>query len=145
MDRTGQQRSCHSHTYGSRFDKKAFHVEVNASGNQNLKVNVCIQSQGKIESQHSGTPNTPITLPLQTIRPWSPDTPHLYDVIVKLTNEKGETVDSIRSYAGMRKISLKNENGVQRLALNDKFIFQMGPLDQGYWPDGIYTAPQMKP
>lgn len=123
------------------FDKKAFRVEVNASGNQNLKVNICIQSQGKTESQHSGALNTPITLPLQTIRPWSPDTPHLYDVIVKLTNEKGETVDSIRSYAGMRKISLKNENGVQRLALNDKFIFQMGPLDQGYWPDGIYTAP----
>ena len=123
------------------FDKKAFHVEVNASGNQNLKVNICIQSQGKTESPHSGVLNTKITLPMQTIRPWSPDTPHLYDVIVKLTNEKGETLDSIRSYAGMRKISLKNENGVQRLALNDKFIFQMGPLDQGYRPDGIYTAP----
>ena len=54
----------------------------------------------------------------------------------------GKTVDEVTSYFGMRKIALgKDENGVTRMMLNGKFVFQVGPLDQGFWPDGIYTAP----
>jgi len=54
----------------------------------------------------------------------------------------GEVVDQIHSYFGMRKISLgKDEKGITRLMLNNKFLFQIGPLDQGFWPEGIYTAP----
>ena len=51
-------------------------------------------------------------------------------------------MDEVTSYFGMRKIALgKDEKGVTRLMLNGKFVFQVGPLDQGFWPDGIYTAP----
>ena len=72
---------------------------------------------------------------------WSPDSPHLYDLNVTML-EGGKGVDSVGSYFGMRKISLgKDASGVLRLMLNGKFVFQIGPLDQGWWPDGLYTAP----
>ena len=58
---------------------------------------------------------------------------------------KGAETDSVESYFGMRKISMaKDEKGFLRPMLNNKFVFQVGPLDQGFWPDGIYTAPLTK-
>ena len=72
---------------------------------------------------------------------WSPDTPNLYDVKIDLV-QNGQTVDSVGSYYAMREISLgKTEDGILRILLNGKFVFQHGPLDQGWWPDGLYTAP----
>ena len=72
---------------------------------------------------------------------WSPESPFLYDL--KLELEKEDTVfDKIESYFGMRKISIRNDdNDIPRIELNNKQIFQYGLLDQGYWPDGLYTAP----
>jgi len=73
---------------------------------------------------------------------WSPDSPHLYDLKVSLKDSGGKTVDSVSSYFGMRKIEVKkDEAGINRLFLNNKVLFQYGPLDQGWWPDGLYTAP----
>lgn len=123
------------------FDDKVFGITVNSAGKQNLKVRISVISDGTICSQAIGEVNKQIYLQLKEIKPWTPDTPYLYDIKAELITEKGDVQDEIRSYSGMRKISLLNENGVQRLALNNEFIFQMGPLDQGYWPDGIYTAP----
>lgn len=123
------------------FDDKVFGITVNSAGKQNLKVKISVISDGTICSQAIGEVNKQIYLQLKEIKPWTPDTPYLYDIKAELITEKGDVQDEIRSYSGMRKISLLNENGVQRLALNNEFIFQMGPLDQGYWPDGIYTAP----
>ena len=123
------------------FDDKMFGITVNSAGKQNLKVRISIIADGTVCSQATGELNKQILLQLKDIKPWSPDTPYLYDIKAELITEKGEVQDEIKSYSGMRKISLLNENGVQRLALNNEFIFQMGPLDQGYWPDGIYTAP----
>jgi hypothetical protein len=72
---------------------------------------------------------------------WSPDSPTLYDLEVALLRD-GKEIDKVASYFGMRKIALgKDDKGITRLMLNGKFIFQIGPLDQGFWPDGIYTAP----
>jgi hypothetical protein len=72
---------------------------------------------------------------------WSPETPFLYDLEVSLETDTG-VIDRARSYFGMRKISLgKDAAGVTRLFLNNAELFQFGPLDQGYWPDGLYTAP----
>jgi hypothetical protein len=72
---------------------------------------------------------------------WSPDNPHLYHVKISLRSPEG-VVDELTSYFGMRKISVaKDKAGVNRLFLNNKPLFQYGPLDQGFWPDGIYTAP----
>lgn len=74
-------------------------------------------------------------------RLWSPASPFLYDLTVTLENN-GKVVDEIRSYFGMRKIALgKDAKGIQRLMLNNQPLFQFGPLDQGFWPDGLYTAP----
>jgi len=72
---------------------------------------------------------------------WSPESPYLYDMEVKLFSN-GKVADVVKSYFAMRKISTKrDENGIFRLQLNNKDYFQFGPLDQGWWPDGLYTAP----
>jgi beta-galactosidase/beta-glucuronidase len=72
---------------------------------------------------------------------WSPDNPHLYDLQITVVR-KGKVIDHAKSYFAMRKISMApDKNGVQRMLLNNQFLFQYGPLDQGWWPDGLYTAP----
>jgi hypothetical protein len=71
-------------------------------------------------------------------QPWTPENPHLYNLSVVLE----ENNDVVTSYFAMRKISLgPDEHGVTRMLLNGKPVFQYGPLDQGFWPDGLYTAP----
>jgi hypothetical protein len=88
-----------------------------------------------------GPVNRPIELAVAKPRLWSPDTPFLYDLHVEL-RQGGQSIDIVQSYFGMRKIEIgKDEKGVTRMLLNGKFVFQVGPLDQGFWPDGIYTAP----
>ena len=73
---------------------------------------------------------------------WSPDVPHLYDLTAELVQD-GKVIDRVESYFGMRKIEVKpvEKGGPPRILLNGKSIFQMGVLDQGFWPDGLYTAP----
>lgn len=72
---------------------------------------------------------------------WAPDHPFLYDLKVQLIR-KGKLVDEVSSYFALRKSSLKKApDGIQRMMLNNEFLFQFGPLDQGWWPDGLYTAP----
>jgi len=72
---------------------------------------------------------------------WSPDTPSLYDFKLAIVRNE-QTIDEIKGYFGMRKIEvMPDEQGVYRIFLNHQALFQYGPLDQGYWPDGIYTAP----
>lgn len=89
----------------------------------------------------SGAANTELVLPLTQPRLWSPDDPFLYDLRVVLKSDTN-IVDEVKSYFGMRSIGLRRDaHGVIRPTLNGNFIFQIGALDQGYWPDGIYTAP----
>ena len=72
---------------------------------------------------------------------WSPESPFLYDLRISLIRN-GVIVDQVKSYIAMRKISTqRDENGIVRLQLNNHDYFQFGPLDQGWWPDGLYTAP----
>ncbi|MDP6543253.1 MAG: glycoside hydrolase family 2 TIM barrel-domain containing protein [Phycisphaerae bacterium] len=76
------------------------------------------------------------------MRLWSPGDPYLYDLSVSLLNGEGSPVDAVESYFGMRKIALGTDpNGITRIMFNNKPLFQYGPLDQGWWPDGLYTAP----
>lgn len=82
-----------------------------------------------------------LVVPIKNPRLWSPESPYLYNLtlILKLGSR---TMDRVESYFGMRKISLgKDAKGFTRLMLNNEPYFQFGPLDQGFWPDGIYTAP----
>jgi hypothetical protein len=83
-----------------------------------------------------------VIIPIEDPVYWAPEYPFLYDFNLVLVREDGIRTDSIQGYFGMRKISLgKDEKGYTRMMLNDEFVFQFGPLDQGWWPDGLYTAP----
>ncbi len=123
-------------------DAQALHVRV-AVGSLANSVQVEVQALvgGKEVSHITGPANQELSLPVPAPHLWSPGDPFLYDLRVTL-KDAGHVVDSVSSYFGMRKISLrKDDAGITRLALNDQFLFQMGTLDQGFWPDGIYTAP----
>ncbi|WNG17287.1 AbfB domain-containing protein [Cystobacter fuscus] len=88
----------------------------------------------------TGAVGSELRIPVPNPKLWSPDSPFLYDLRVSL--KSGTTVvDQVTSYFGMRSVGLKLVGGVLRPVLNGQFVFQLGTLDQGYWPDGIYTAP----
>ena len=81
------------------------------------------------------------TLPIADAKLWTPDSPNLYTLKLTLT-ENGKVTDSATSYAAMRKFGVeRDETGYKRMTLNGAPIFMYGPLDQGWWPDGLYTAP----
>ncbi|MCY2995329.1 MAG: glycoside hydrolase family 2 [Planctomycetota bacterium] len=82
-----------------------------------------------------------LEVPKDKLKLWTPNTPQLYDLTITL-KQGGTVVDRVDSYFAMRKIALgKDDQGILRLMLNGQFVFQVGPLDQGFWPDGLYTAP----
>lgn len=82
------------------------------------------------------------TLKIPEPKLWSPDSPHLYFLKLRLANDDGSTHDAVLSYFAMRKVSLvADAAGTPRIALNNQATFLLGPLDQGWWPDGLYTAP----
>jgi hypothetical protein len=83
-----------------------------------------------------------VTLPITDPKLWSPDSPFLYGLDVEL-RRGGKVADRVESYFGLRKISLGKApaKGSPPILLNGKLLFQVGPLDQGFWPDGLYTAP----
>lgn len=73
---------------------------------------------------------------------WSPDHPAIYNLEISLYDRNGVRLDRVKSYAAMRKFSIKRDDrGIMRMQLNNEDLFQYGPLDQGWWPDGLYTAP----
>ena len=88
-----------------------------------------------------GPASKALAVPIIEPHLWSPDDPYLYNVSVAVADGE-QIVDQVGTYFGMRKISLgKDDQGLTRILLNDQFVFQVGPLDQGWWPDGLYTAP----
>lgn len=98
-------------------------------------------SDGQKVSEISGAPGEEMNLSISNPRLWSPENPFLYDLIVTLLKD-GEPVDQVESYFGMREIRLGTaDDGYTRLFLNDEPLFHLGLLDQGFWPDGVYTAP----
>jgi hypothetical protein len=95
--------------------------------------------------QTASTPGVPVaprvTLKLPAAKPWSPDSPFLYGLRLTLL-ANGRPADAVESYFGLRKIAVaRDAQGINRLFLNNQPLFQFGPLDQGFWPDGLYTAP----
>jgi autotransporter-associated beta strand protein len=82
--------------------------------------------------------NLYLNIPFPTL--WSPTNPYLYNLQLTLTTNS-TTLDSVTSYFGMRKIGVGTNSGLVKMFLNNQFMFEFGPLDQGYWPDGVYTAP----
>lgn len=112
---------------------------INLMVNSNLKsgkFTAIVQSESGALKQVQGNVGVNIAIPIKDAKLWSPDDPFLYDLEVTLGKDK------VKSYFGMRKIAIqKDEKGVDRIFLNNKYTFNLGTLDQGFWPDGLSTAP----
>ncbi|MEJ5944441.1 LamG-like jellyroll fold domain-containing protein [Pseudokineococcus basanitobsidens] len=123
------------------LDASAFRMTVGAEGASRLATveAVVTGEDGEEVARASGTPGAELVLPVEDPRLWSPDDPFLYDMTVTLRDGRG--VDTVTSYAGMRSIEVGEVDGDQRFLLNGEPVFLQSTLDQGYWPDGIYTAP----
>lgn len=124
------------------IDSKTLSVEAriaNAQPGDLVKV-TALDGTTKITEQ-SVAAGQDIKLTIDNPKLWSPESPFLYALKVEVLRG-GKVVDEADSYFAMRKISMAvDANGIQRMLLNNKFVFQYGPLDQGWWPDGLYTAP----
>lgn len=121
-------------------DKRLLHLEVSAAGAGEWdSVQAIVRRDGKVVTSAVGKQS----FPLQIKRPrlWSPEDPFLYSLNVRLLKD-GKVVDQVDSYFGMRKVQVrKDDRGDFRIHLNDRYVYNLGILDQGYWPDGLYTAP----
>ncbi len=126
------------------LDAHTLRVEVKLRGadsGENLCVEVDVISKGENITSGAGPAQEGLTLALSDPIAWCPENPHLYDLKLRLT-QNGQVLDEVGSYFAMRKFGLlKDADGHLRFALNNKPLFLYGPLDQGYFPDGLYTPP----
>lgn len=124
------------------IDQQIINVKVLSSkGTASTKADIQVYDGKKLIASKVGVNiNENIGIEIPNAKLWSPDSPFLYDVKISL-KENGSEADMVDSYFGMRKISVGQNNNYPCLMLNNKYCFQYGFLDQGFWPDGIYTAP----
>ncbi|AWI08159.1 glycoside hydrolase family 2 protein [Ereboglobus luteus] len=123
----------------SDIDAGTLAVTVDTAASATVEVELV--DNNKIVATARGNAGEALTLTLKNPTLWSPENPKLYDLRARLLSG-GKTADEIRSYAAFRKISMKRDaSGMVRMQLNGKNYFHFGPLDQGWWPDGLYTAP----
>jgi hypothetical protein len=114
-------------------------VEITVTGSAeaaDAATTVVLRADGEIVATADGRTGRPIVLPIDDVREWSPEDPYLYDIEVRLGT------DTVTSYVGMRSVGVERDSaGRPRLILNGRPYFHAGVLDQGYWPDGLLTAP----
>jgi hypothetical protein len=111
-------------------------VRVLASSNAGGAAEISALDGTRVVATASGPAGQPVVVRIPQAKLWSPDSPFLYDLRVRLGR------DEVRSYVGIRTVTVQRDAaGVNRLFLNGKPLFQYGLLDQGWWPDGLYTAP----
>ena len=124
------------------IDKKTVKVEVATNVCSPDKVEVKVFDGKNLVAKGAALNGVPVELTMpEDVKLWSPESPSLYDMEVTLYKD-GKAIDQVKSYTALRKFSThKDKNGITRLQLNNKDYFQFGPLDQGWWPDGLYTAP----
>ncbi|WP_262403749.1 glycoside hydrolase family 2 protein [Actinomadura sp. CNU-125] len=120
-------------TFVPHLDDSCVEVTVHAAGGD---ARVTVEADGRTVARAQAAAGTPVRIPLDDVHAWTPEDPFLYDVTVELGD------DTVTSYFGMRSFGVgPDENGIPRLLLNGRPYFHAGVLDQGYWPDGMYTAP----
>ncbi|MBR5320495.1 MAG: glycoside hydrolase family 2 [Clostridia bacterium] len=120
------------------IDEKTLKIKTFAT-EENLSVKVTVFDGETIVSENTISMDDEIKF--DDIKLWSPENPFLYDLKIELIKD-GKTVDTVKSYVGMRKFSMQNDNyGIPRFFLNNEPYFQKGLLDQGYWSDGGMTPP----
>ena len=136
----------------SDVDKSTMTIEVDANTSEGDVVKVAVLEGGQGYSAENPSSkviaearvqNGKAEIKIDNMKTWSPDSPYLYGVRLTVTRD-GKVVDTVEGYTAMRKISIvkdKSLNAYHRMALNNDPLFQFGPLDQGWWPDGLYTAP----
>jgi len=116
-------------------------IGVEKANNQNMAIEAKLLDGGSVVANAKGLPNERMLFTIKNPKLWSPDSPFLYDLQISLLKD-GRVIDKVRSYTAFRKISAKrDDHGIMRMQLNNQNLFQFGPLDQGWWPDGLYTAP----
>ncbi|MBS9525732.1 beta-galactosidase [Litoribacter alkaliphilus] len=128
------------------FDQNSIKVSTRVEGaKEGFQVAVRLLDEGQeVASRTISANEAEVTLEVSNPKHWSPENPFLYDIEVRL-RRGNEEVDRVDSYSALRKISMEADtDGIQRMMLNNEFVFQYGPLDQGWWPDGLYTAPNEK-
>ena len=123
------------------IDAETLNIIVSGENLEGCTIRVVARDGNRQIAGASGRADRAIHLGIPNAKYWHPDHPFLYGLRVEVLRH-GAIIDAIDSYFGMRKISVgEDENGIKRFLLNDRPVFQFGPLDQGYWPDGILTPP----
>jgi beta-galactosidase/beta-glucuronidase len=124
------------------IDNQSLRLSVDVTNKKSGdKVSVSAWDGEKKVAESEAPAGEEIALKINDAKLWSPDEPFLYRLQVSLISNKKQT-DNVKSYFAMRKSSVGfDDKGIKRMLLNNKFVFQYGPLDQGWWPDGLYTAP----
>lgn len=114
-------------------------LELTVHATASTPIHAVVSAAGQAVGSGDGVTEVPLRVSVPNSRVWSPSDPFLYDLVVSL--REGPRGDTVSSYFGMRSVSQGVVDGVLRPLLNGEFTFQIGALDQGYWPDGLYTAP----
>ena len=124
------------------IDEGIIQIETDINGgNYGDIIEVAVFDGNKEISTTKAAVGEVLEIPVRNAKLWSPESPFLYRTVVKLMS-KGVVTDEVKSYFAMRKVSMKRDDyGIIRLQLNNKNYFHFGTLDQGWWPDGLYTAP----
>lgn len=120
-------------------------VEAEGPNLDTAVVRLATKSENGAPLRVTGKPGEPLRIAIPKARLWSPEDPYLYDLQVDLAIESGRVhnvIDHVGSYFGMRSVTtVPDKDGFSRICLNGEEYFSFGPLDQGWWPDGLYTAP----
>ncbi len=124
------------------IDAGTLSVRVQTGGSaEDGRVKTVARDAGALVAEATGAAGEPLMLNIPGAKLWSPESPFLYDLEVTLLDGNAP-VDAVKSYFGMRKISMvRDKHRTFRIALNNQILFQYGALDQGWWPDGLYRVP----
>ena len=126
------------------YDKKEIKINVKLNLDEKLPLEVSLLFKDDEFIKLKGLSNSEIVfnIPDKHFHPWSPNEPNIYSFNINIFDNNQKIIDSIVSYTTLRKVEQKKDkNGIYRIYLNNKPLFNMGTLDQGYWPDGLYTPP----
>ena len=129
-------------TISTDAERGVITIESQCAGNSSdLAVKVEVVDEGITVASATG-PVSGVSVQVENARLWSPASPHLYELQIALLDGDGQVRDSVESYAGIRSVGkVRDKDGHMRFTLNGETIFHWGPLDQGWWPDGLLTPP----
>lgn len=138
------QRSIESLILVQDFEHRSLSLSIGVRGEKKgLGWHILVRKDGK-DLFDANNPDIEQEFPLSVFRPqyWTPESPHLYEYTLTIRDRDFNIVDTVESYFAFRKISFaKDKQGINRIFLNNEPLFQLGTLDQGWWPDGLLTPP----